>query len=462
VAFLVSVGLFTYFWIIGFAVLGLLYRRDDLIRTILIAPAVGIVTVVYGNYLLSRSGFPIGSIAFALGAVLLVAAIAALLWRRPPLPGRRGLPYLFFVAVAFGANGWPLFGEGFAWLAGLNPDAANYILNADRFAHQAFSQPPDAQTWLSQADWGSYSVINALNGIRTGTDMLLAWVVTITGYDEPASYMPLLVALHVAALAAAAALVSVSYRFARLVSAGLLAVTALSTAGVALQLFGQELGLACLLLTCVLLLSPYYRLSIPVLARYAALAALAMAVFIVSYPEMLPFLGLGFLVHHGFGAREFRRYWRPALGSSVVIAVVTSGLLLGDAWGLVQFLFRQAESATSEAGSHADLFPYLLLPSGISALWGLRPYLPGPAPFPGDNFLILVGLALSGATLLGALWMIRRREPSAAVMIAMALLGAALFRGNSGFGIFKLSMYVQPFLMTTAVVSLCRTLRVAR
>ena len=45
-AFLVSIGLFAYFWIVGFAVLGVLYRRNDLVRSTLIAPAVGILTVL--------------------------------------------------------------------------------------------------------------------------------------------------------------------------------------------------------------------------------------------------------------------------------------------------------------------------------------------------------------------------------------------------------------------------------
>ena len=201
-AFMLSVLLFGYCWVVGFAVLGVLYRRDDLIRTVLIAPAVGILILVYCTYVLSRLGYPIGSIARPLAAVLLVVAGAALVWRRSPLPGMRGLPCLLIFALAFVGSGWPLIINGFDWMAHLNPDAGNYMLDTDRLVRQPYIGPPDAKAWLSQTDWAGRYVAYLLGGIRTGTDLLFAWVVSVSGRDEPAAYMPLIVALHVAALSA--------------------------------------------------------------------------------------------------------------------------------------------------------------------------------------------------------------------------------------------------------------------
>ena len=460
-ALILSVALFGYCWVIGFAVLGVLYRRDDLIRTVLIAPAVGILVLVYFTYVLSRLGYPIGSIAWPLTAALLAAAGAALVWRRSPLPGMRGLPYLLIVALAFAGSGWPLIIDGFDWMAHLNPDAGNYMLDTDRLVRQPYIGLPDVDAWRNQTDWASRYVAYPLDGIRTGTDLLFAWVVSVSGRDEPAAYMPLIVALHVAALCAATALIGAAHRFARLLSGALLAVAALSSVGVALQLLGQELGLVCLTLASVLLLSPFYRLSLAALARFAALAALMMAGFVLSYPEMLPFLGIGFLIYHGLGVKELRRYWRRGIVAGALIGIAALILIAPDAFGLFKFLLKQA-SASTESMRYPELFPYFLLPSGVAALWGLRPYAPGGTSLLGENLAIAIGFAMSGAMAIAAAWMIYRREACAVMVVLMAALGADLAVTNSGFGVFKLAMYAQPYLMTTAALSVCLLLRVAR
>jgi hypothetical protein len=460
-AFFVSVGLFCYFWVIGFAVQNLLYRHDDLIRTVLIAPAVGIVTTLYGNYLFSRFGLPVGAIARPLALGLSAVSIAILLWRRPPLPGRRGLPYLLVLVLAFVASGWPLLTHGFAWLAHLNPDAANYILDTDRLVRQPFIGAPDRDSWLNQSDWGSYYVTYPLRGVRTGSDLLFSWITSLIGRDEPALFMPLIVALHVAALAAGTALIGTAWRFARLLSGALLAVAALASAGVELQLLGQELGLVFLTLASILLLSPFYRLSRAAMARFVILTSLVTAAFFISYPEMLPFLGVGFVFYHGAGARELGRHWRRCLVPLALIAVISSVLVAPDVVPAVNFLLGQARASQTQM-LYPELFPYLLIPSGIGALWGLNSYVPGGVAPLGRDVAIGLGLALSGATMIGTAWMLRRREACAALVAVMVLVAVVLAMSNSGFGMFKLAMYAQPFLMATMVLSLCRALKVAR
>jgi hypothetical protein len=461
VAFLVSIGLFAYFWIVGFAVLGALYRRNDLVRSTLIAPAVGIVTVLYANYLLSRAGFAIGTVAKPLAVILAVMAIAALIWQRPKLPGWPGLPYLPLLVLAFVASGWPLFENGFAWLSNFNPDAANYMLDTNRLIRLPFAEITDAATWRNQTDWASYYVIYPLLGIRTGTDLLFAWAVTVVGRDETAIYMPLIVSWHVAALAAAATLVGTAHRFARLLGAFLLTVSALSSLGVTSQLLGQELGLTCLSLASVLLLSPFYRLARPALARFVVLTGFVMAGFLLSYPEMLPFLGLGFLIYHGVQLRELRRYWRSALAGAFAIGGLAAAATAPDIWALVKFLFDQAAASNSKM-LYPELFPYFLIPSGLSALWGLSPFSSSGGALFGPDTAIMIGLGLTGAALPATIWLVLQRQACAALLAVMAVLAVALAEREAGFGIFKLAMYAQPFLMTTMALAACRLLRVAR
>jgi hypothetical protein len=460
-AFLVSSALFGYFWVVGFAVLDLLYRRDDRVRTMLIAPAAGLVITLYGNYIFSRSGLSIGAIATPFAIVLFVAAVGILGWRRPLLPGRSGVHYFLIMAASLVASGWPLFELGFDWLAHFNPDAGNYILDAHRLFRRPFIEVPDAGEFLRQSDWSSQYIYFPAIGARVGTDLVFAWVVAVSGLDETSAYMPLLVALHVAATSAATALIGPAYRSARLLSGALLAVCALSSVGVALQLLGQEQGLACLILSCVLLLTPFYRLSRGSLARHIFLSGLAGAGFLLSYPELLPFLGLSFLIYHGIGIKEFRQYWRSALIACVAVGALVSALVAPDVLGLLRYLFSQA-SAGAASQRHPELFPYLLIPNGVAAVWGLRTYAPGGPSLIAPNIAIALGFLLSIFAIFGAGWMTLRREACGTVLTVMGILSAILLFDEAGFGVFKLAMYAQPFLVGTFVLSLCRVLKVAR
>lgn len=459
-AFLVSVGLFVFFGIVGFAVLGALYRRDDLVRTVLIAPAVGILVLIYLNYVLSRLGFPIGEVALPLTITVSTGALAALAWRRPPLPGRRGLPYIAVAGLAFGVCGWPLLVDGFAWLSHFNPDAGNYMQDTDRLVHRSFDAVADAATLRGQTDWGSYYVIYPLTGSRTGSDLLFAWAVSVTGRDEAAIYMPLIVSWHVAALSAATALTPTPHRFTRLLTAVVLATSALSSLGVMLQLLGQELGLCCLAAASVLLLSPFYRLAWPGLLRFVVLAGLVMAAFILSYPEMLPFLALGFLAYHARGFFEWRRDWRKTLLAVALVACCGFLLVARDAMPLINFLFSQAQAAETRM-LHPNLFPYFLIPTGAGALWGLIP-VSGYGGLIPQTPAIAMGFALSGVTLVAAPYLAWRREASATNLLVMIGLAVVLTFQGAGFGTLKLAMYMQPFLMPTLVSAFCRVLRASR
>src|SRR6185436_1533858 len=131
-AFALSIGLFVYFWVIGYAVVAALHTQRDLVRNALIAPAVGVVCTIYPVYLLSRLGFPVRSFAHILTAITTFVAVALLIWQRPLAPRRHLVPYLPILVFAFAAVGWPLLTSGFAWLGTINPDMTNYVLGAHR------------------------------------------------------------------------------------------------------------------------------------------------------------------------------------------------------------------------------------------------------------------------------------------------------------------------------------------
>lgn len=458
-AFALAVALFAGFAVIGAPVVAALNTRRDLVRNILIAPAVGVVVVLVSTYLMSRIGLPVRSFARWLTPVLLAAAIAWLLWLRPIIPVRRVLPFVAIAGFAFVVTGWPLFRYGFAWLGTLNPDMAHYALGAQRLVDEAFIQDVDADAWARQTDWSIYYIGYQISGVRSGAELLLAWTIALTGETGHAVFMPLILAFHVVLIWAATALISVQHRFARVLAASLLACSAMLTLGVTTQLLGQVLGLTLLALAATLCLTPFYRYAPGPRAQFVALAGLVMAAFFLGYPETLPFFGLAFLIYHGLGMRREWRYAGRALIATACIGAVGCALVAADLLGLLRFMIGQVTSSTSTM-QLAEAFPYLLIPSGFAAVWGLRHYV---STFGSDaSVAIAAGMALSLGATAGAAWMALRREPTAAITVVMLGLVPALFSASSGFGMYKIAMYLQPFLLPTTVLALCLTLRAAR
>ncbi len=455
-AFVLSVALFIYFWAVGYVILFVLYTRRDLVRSALLAPSVGIVATIYPLYVLSRLGLPVRSFAHALTAVTIIFAVVAWAWWRPLLPARRLLPYVVLVVFGLGAAGWPLLTLGFGWFGEVNPDMTNYVLSAHRFVDQPFVRLPDADVWLRQSDWAAYFLSFPAFGVRCATDLLLAWLIVVTGEHGAMVYMSLMVPLHVSLIFAATALISTPHRTARILAAVLLSAAAMMSLGIVLQLFGQILGLLLLCLACVLFLGPFYRLGRSALARFAVLASIVVAVLVLSYPEVLPFLVLAFVVHHGIGARNISPFVGRGFLALLAIAGVAILLILPDVGALLAFMLGQAQASQGQR-LHAELFPFFLVPSGLATLWGFNVYYSvGGALLP---FGILCGAALTIFALIGAIRLAWREEPAAIVTIVMGALGIALFSGGSGFGTFKLAMYVQPFLLTTTILSFCLLLR---
>jgi hypothetical protein len=458
-AFAMSLGFFVHFTVVGAAVVAALHTQRDLVRNLLIAPAVGIVATLVSTYLVNRLGAPVGSFAPWLAPTMLAAAIASLLWRRPHFPLRQALPHIAIAGLAFVATGWPLLQQGFAWLGKLNPDFPNYVLNAQRLVEQPWIQPLDPDVWAQQSDWAAYFVTYPVFGVRSGSELLLAWAIGLTRVHAEAVYMPMVVTLNVALIWAGTALISRRYRFARLLAGAMLASSAMLTLAVTVQLIAQILGLTLLALATVLCLGPFYRLAARSLLRFVALGGVVMAGFFLGYPETLPFFGLAFLIYHLLGVRSAWRYWGRGLAALAGIGAIGLGLIAPEVPGLLLFMIGQIASGTSTM-QLAELFPYMLIPSAFAAVWGLSHYV---AAFGADlTSAIAVGMALSLGAAVGAIWLALRREPTATVTVVMLALVPMLFAANSGFGMYKIAMYMQPFLLPTSVLALCLALRAAR
>jgi hypothetical protein len=449
-----SIALVVFWTILGYAFLTTTYQKPNLIQNALLAPAVGIAVTLLAVFFINRLGVPVGQFGLLLLIVLLLLSAFAL-WRfRPSFPLRRLLPFGAILLFALLINGRPLLEFGFDWMSYGNDDYANYVVSAHRLlVHGYFDSPLPSDlasgreqflfSWLLYADGGS----------RIGADLILAWVSSVTGLSTPNVFMPVIIAFHVSLISAACALVYQSrrYRRAALLTCFMLSVSALLTLGAMYQLIAQVIGMALACAVAVVLFRPYANLGRNAALRLGILTAFVVGALMISYPEIMPFIGLGFLIYIGVGVarRQWVIAWRSLLyvgGTSVVLFLVVLNFYIFE---FSDFLQRQFLAGVGV--SEQPLFPYFLIPSGLSAFWGFQPFY----FFPAEPFLslgIIAGALLLAVGFFFALRYSWRRTPSAVIAFAMSAFGIYLFVRRGDFGLFKLTMFIQPFFIGIFVI----------
>jgi hypothetical protein len=457
-AALLCLALLAFWTLLGFALLAP-RDREQALPALLLAPAVGIALTLVPVFCLNRLGVPVARFGWPLLAAL-AAGCALRLWRaRPAFDPRAYAPFAAVLLLAFWLTGRPMLRFGFDWVSFANEDMTNYCLSAHRFLDHGFGDQPSAAELLSGRDYSQYYwFVHVPAHVRPGADLILAWVLSLTGLSGPQAFMPVLLAFHLALLGAGAAL---AFRGGGVGPAWwaclLLAASALTTLGALYQLIAQVAGLALLAACVAVAFRPMADLSRRAAAGRGLLIGLLGSGLALVYPEVLPFLVVGYAAYL---AASFRAWW-PARGrllTALAIGVAASLLVLNrSAIGLFRFLLEQGKfGALNQFLS--DLFPYYLMPSGLVQLWGWNAI---GAPLPAEpllSVLIVLGgllLAFAGAA---AVWLARRGSPAAALVVVMLGVGVWLFFRPDGFGLMKLAMFAQPFLLASLVLALWRVI----
>lgn len=454
-----SILLWIYFWVIGYPIVSALFTRRDLVRSALVAPAAGIALTICSAYLLSRLGLPVRAFAHALAAIMLLVSGSIWILRKPLLPIGHLAPYALILVFGFILTGWPLLLRGFGWLGNLNQDMMHYVLGAQRLVDQAYVQWPDPGVWLTFSDSTAYFARFAAGGMRQGCELLLAWTIAVTGMDGLSVYMPVLMTAHAALISTATAMISRPYRYARILAVVLMSCAAMLSVSATLQLLPQILGLMLFALAVVTWFWPFYRLARGAAWRFILLAAVFSAALLLTYPEVLLFFAIAFVVYHAFFVREVSIFLGPALVSVVAAAIIAAALIAPDLLALINFLLDSASSANTDKQLLIQ-FPYFLVPTGLAALWGLIRFAGDQGP--AVSSAIVVGAMLTLAGVAGTCWLALRREPAAVVTAVMFALASYLFGTNNGFGTLKIALYIQPYLLPTSALAICLVLRAAR
>lgn len=456
-AMALSLALLVGWTAVGLAVLNA-GRFRGAVRKLLLAPAVGFAALAVASYLAVRAGFPVNQ-SGAPVALAVFGGAFAVLWltrgSRVAAAARRFAPFAAVLAAAVLLTGWPLLRYGWDWVANGNDDMANYCVGAAGFQAHGYLRVPTPEELTAgqdytQAMWFLYHDAGTMTQKRCGAELTLARVATCTGLTPQQAFMPVVVALNGALVAATAGLVlaTTRRRAAALWAGGLLAVSSQTGYAVVQQLIAQAAGLSLLCVSVALVASPFRRFGRGVIVRRALACGLVFAGLVVFYPEAVPFLVGGCVL---LGLRDVvrRRLCRRHLGHATAAIVAMAVLVPVYLYGTAYFLLGQANQGAGAAAHTLEIFPYFMTPRGAALALGLLPAA-SDVPEPRQSASMALGLLLLAAAVWVGLGQFRRGRPAAAVLLVMSALAAGLYAQKAAFGLFKIAMFAQPFLWATA------------
>ncbi|HUR58704.1 MAG TPA: hypothetical protein VM029_13410, partial [Opitutaceae bacterium] len=457
-----SFAVFLIWTLVGRALFALAAPRFGALRSWLLAPGVGLAACLLCIMVLNQLGWPIGRFTWPMTAVLIVAATVVLVRRRPVFPTRVLLP--FFGAALFSLlwTGWPALAVGFKWISYGNDDMANYCLAAERFASRGFFDVP-TMAELSGRDYSSYYFfMHVADMMRFAAEHVVAWTASLARVRATEAFMPAILALALTQLFAAAGLALQAGRNRRRahLTVWILALSPLFMLGTLYQLIAQVAGIALLLVTLALMTRRWGTTRRADLIRYSVLPGVAAAALCICYPEPTPFLALAYFCYLGIGILRRRISAAIAVGLIAYVMLAVVILLRYNVISYVSTLVMQLGSATHSANLLLSLFPYFLLPTGFSNLFGWMP-IAKDFPEPVVTLSIAGGMLLSLALLWQAVRDGWRLGAAALLLLVQAGVAVQLYRGGNDFPLYKLAMWMQPTL-AIALAGLALRLRSRR
>ena len=431
--------LFVCWGFIGLAVLNTLNSRRNLLRNVLLAPGVGAGVIVLFAFWCNRLGYGIGPLAPWLAGGLMVGAGALHVWRRTAFPWRRFAPFALIIVAAALATGRPMLSYGLDWLGLSNDDMANYVLAAQYYSENGKTDVPDWNRLRQSTDLVAFSYfVQKTSSTRFGSELLMDVTQGVSRVNMLRVFMPVILALHLCLVSVVGAMVLIGRkRWRAMLACGLAGLSPLMTFGVTNQLIAQVFGLVLLAICATLLLDSWHVRG----SRELLLASIVLSALLITYPEMLPILGLAGALWFGVSwlKKEFR--W-PILARAAIGGVGSLLFLNAFALDLARFLIHQGGEAM--AGKNQAM-PFFLLSTGGAHLWGILP-LSGFDNDPHVLFFSLAGLCLTAAAVAAAIWLARKGMVAALVMVSLVAAAVVLLFRQSGFGAFKIASYIQPFM----------------
>jgi hypothetical protein len=434
--------------LVGAAVLFGTRAQAGLLRSWLLAPAVGLAVQTVLICIANQAGWGTDRFAWPLEVVSVLVAGVVLYLRRARLPIRALLPFWGAAGVFLLWCGWPALRLGFNWISYVNDDFANYCLSAERFRRAGFFRMPTLPE-LAGKDYSQYFFFMHVSGLmRFGSEHALAFAASLARLNALKIFMPVILALGGTQICATAALVLHLGKWRRHArwTALLLAVSPLFVFGALYQLIAQVGGLALMNAAVALLTSrfPSGRPRWLILRRSIPTALLATALMLF-YPEITPFAFLTVMGCFGLELVLTRRLpgTRVVLLNFTLLGVFV--LLRYNLVGYMYTLAHQSDAGLSSSDLTLTLFPFYLIPAGFAVLFGFQT-LNDTIADPYSSIIIATGLVLFVAMGIWALRSLRRLVPIGCMLAIFTLMAVYLFRSGNDFGLYKLAMFMQPAL----------------
>lgn len=448
---LLAVGLFAVFWLLGFAFLGVVHADTSSLRVTLTAPALGSCVLLLPEFVLSHAGFAAEHVALPLLLVLLVTAVSILALRRPPMPVAM-VPVLVVCGIGLVLAASPMREFGFHWVANANDDMGNYTLSAQQLLHHGLLASIDTKGLALGKDYATTLTGLHLLGSRPGSDMMLSLVSAITGRLPYEVFMPVAFALNLCGACGAGALAMQASRrwWAASLAALLLVISPLATFGVLQQLIAQVWGLALGIALFALLMRAELHRRPAKLAADAIPIGILVTGLVIVYVELASALAVAYVLYVAILALRRELSVRALALLSLFVAAVAFVVLNTYLPTELTYVHTQASGGVSgETG--VPLFGFTLVPAGLPGLFGLQELRALPFAPHLSLSIATAGVLLVG-TLVCAVVSARRGVAAAVGLLTFAALAAVLAVNNSTFGMYKLFMYVQPFLAALVAV----------
>lgn len=452
--YLFVLALFACWFLVGFAALSALDVDLPFTRKVLLSPVVGSACVLLPVFWVNRLGVPVERCGPPIFVGAAAFALVYLAVRRPAWSMAKALPFAAIIGMALLSGARPFVHWGLDWVSFSNDDMANYTLAAQRFLHEGYFNIPGSRDFYSNANSELYSwQLYVLNGSRSGADLTLAVAASVFGIHPAFLFMPVIMSFYLLLLCGSSSLLaSIEHRHVvTVIFCILMALSPLNLFGALYQLLGQVFGIAVLCSLITIIMMPHRKFKLASAFSHAFLAALLAATLAIVYPESTPFALLPWLFYQLLMVRNRGFYFKPFAATWSLALLLLILMLNTYIPALVVFLSTQTSGGLSVSNPAAVAFPFYLVPSGFAVAWGLLPIAAATAE-PLLSIGIILGALLLVVCTASAIALAMRAEPIAIVAIVMLCLGAVFeFRYND-FGLYKLAMYAQPFILGTILL----------
>ncbi|MGD0198495.1 MAG: hypothetical protein ABSC56_11410 [Solirubrobacteraceae bacterium] len=448
-ALLLVLALFAAAWLVGLAVLAVVKADTTNLRVTLTAPALGTATIMLTAFAFSYAGMAVDHFAAPVTVALLVLALTGLVVRKPTVD-RRALAVIAVCLVGLALVARLFLDYGFNWDSAGNDDMANYSSLALLLMHHALLAPLDVHGYLTGRDYATVFQSLHNKGSRPGVDLMLALIASVTGRLPYEVFMPFIAFLQLTLACSAGALSLQAARrwWAAPIAAGLLWLSPEATFGWLQQLLSQAAGLstAAALLALLLHRDLFATRRWPRASESVPIGLLA-AGLVLGYVELASTIAIAIALFLAIGLA--RRRLEPAatlrllLVVGLIVVVVLNGYLVRE----VTYVYDQSKVGFASGGP--PIFAFTLIPQAVAEIVGLRA-IPGEMGILNASSAIVLALVILGGLMIGAVIGALRGSAAATVLVADAAFGLLLGHDQAAFGLYKLYMYVQPFVCAAA------------